>query len=90
MIHNNGVKVRWSIAGRHEHLTIILYIKFSSPIVYSNRENDQNTKNLNIDWWNLKIRSVSNKTYQQDMQRYTLQSYNTPNVVVLMIKETEK
>lgn len=48
------------------------------------------TKNLNIDWWNLKIRSVSNKTYQQDMQRYTLKSYNTPNVVVLMIKETEK
>ena len=44
MNHENEVKVRWTMPGRHVQLTMLLYNIYSWPITYSLRKIDQNTK----------------------------------------------
>ena len=43
MNHENEVKVRWTMPGRHVQLTILPYNKYSSPNAYKLRKTDQNT-----------------------------------------------
>ena len=44
MNHENEVKDRWIMPGRHVQLKILPYNKYSWPVIYSLRKTDQNTK----------------------------------------------
>ena len=77
MNHEFEVKVRWTIPGRHLHLTILLHNKYSGPIVYSFKK--PRPKHMS---------SRSNKTCQTDM--YIIKYFHIPNIVDLLHIVLEK
>ena len=85
MNHENEVKVRWTIPGRHAQLTILPYNKYSWPIAYALRKKTKTQKH----WAMNPVNEIKVKWNMQDWHVHHI-IFCTLNIVDLLHIVLEK